>query len=184
MLRCFPLALLCIAVQLVAICAESAPQRAEVLLVGDSLAVGLDAPLRALERERGVVLRTEAVVGTSALYWRPRLRAILAAYKPRRLLVSLGTNDATASDRKRVVEAFRGICDEASAAGVPLAWVAPLPMPPRLRDGLAVVRDAFACALAIDVDAAAVERARDGIHATAAGYATWARLLAARLGEP
>jgi len=67
-----------------------------VFLLGDSLAVGLSAPLGALCQESGVPFQSLATVGTRIDQWAQSqpLADALAAFQPTIVLVSLGTNDA------------------------------------------------------------------------------------------
>ncbi len=67
-----------------------------LLLVGDSLAVGLSAPLGALCRDSGIPFQAIATVGTRIDQWAESqpLSDALAAFQPTIVLISLGTNDA------------------------------------------------------------------------------------------
>ncbi|HMG13525.1 MAG TPA: SGNH/GDSL hydrolase family protein [Gemmatimonadaceae bacterium] len=67
-----------------------------ILLVGDSLAVGLTAPLKALAAERGVPFQALATVGTRIDQWAQSdaLSQALESFQPTLVLISLGTNDA------------------------------------------------------------------------------------------
>lgn len=70
-----------------------------LLLVGDSLSVGLSVPLRALAREAGYEMQTLGKVGSVTNLWAgesaegAQLTALLRSFKPTVVLVSLGTND-------------------------------------------------------------------------------------------
>jgi lysophospholipase L1-like esterase len=67
-----------------------------LMLVGDSLAVGLSAPLSALCRDNGIPFQAIATVGTRIDQWAQSqpLTDALAAFQPTIVLISLGTNDA------------------------------------------------------------------------------------------
>lgn len=67
-----------------------------ILLVGDSLAVGLTVPLGALCRDNGIAFQALATVGTRIDQWATSdsLTQALMNFQPTLVLVSLGTNDA------------------------------------------------------------------------------------------
>lgn len=67
-----------------------------LMLVGDSLAVGLTAPLGALCQDNGIPFQAIAIVGTRIDQWAQSqpLTDALAAFQPTIVLISLGTNDA------------------------------------------------------------------------------------------
>lgn len=67
-----------------------------VLLVGDSLAVGLSAPLGALCQDNGIPFQAIATVGTRIDQWAQSqpLTDALTSFQPTIVLISLGTNDA------------------------------------------------------------------------------------------
>ena len=161
--------------------AMSNPKNKDILLVGDSLAVGLSAPMKALGKRDDVHVHDEAKVGTTASYWVPRLPSILRARRPRVLAVSLGTNDAAIADRKLASEALRGICKVAEELDVRLVWIAPPSLPARLTGAATVRATIDDCAPVVLDISEGIERAPDGIHATGKGYATWALRLWAPL---
>ena len=89
-----------------------------VLVIGDSLAVGLTDPLETALRQRGVAaFKSIAVGGTMSNQWAwsgshvhaRSLDAALADFRPTLVLISLGTND----------EAARGVVDHKGNPAVP-----------------------------------------------------------------
>jgi lysophospholipase L1-like esterase len=111
-------------VALVACCALAAPGLARdgtppetVLVVGDSLATGLQPYLGPLVAPRAVVWDVDA--GRTTPEGLVRLRAELREVTPRAVLISLGTNDGPHADRfrDRIRRALRSI-----PAGVCVIW--------------------------------------------------------------
>lgn len=89
-----------------------------VLLIGDSLAVGLEDPMEKALRARNVgAFKSIAVGGTQINHWawsgsHPHARSLdaaLADFRPTLVLISLGTND----------EAARGVVDHKGDPAVP-----------------------------------------------------------------
>lgn len=154
-----------------------------VLLVGDSLAVGLARPLALLLAP----LTSAAVGGTRIDHWHgPTMaRALLVA--PSLVVVVLGTNDIAAHMAGNEARPqIRAVVAMARAAGASVAWVGPPSLP---WDGFGV-RAALAQELSdlgvplFDSEAAApVARHSDGVHMTPAGYAEWAAQIAAWIAE-
>ena len=165
--------------------AAAAPRlpRRRWLLVGDSLAQGLEAGLRKRINAAGDELRAVSVVGTRAADWAGDTFAeLLRDLSPDAVIVVLGTNDAAAASPQSFRTAASSIADDANRAGVPLAWVEPPPLPPRLAGAeavRAVVRDV--ATRAIPSDRAVAGRARDGVHYSPAGYDAWAAQIWAAL---
>lgn len=154
-----------------------------ILLLGDSLAVGLGDPFSAIAANNGVAVDVRAVSGKTAVYWQPYVRELLNTVRPDMLLVSLGTNDAVASNPAPYVGAIKSICSMAADSGTRLAWIVPpsLPLePPNRFPSLGAINQAiFDCSPeAIDVSGSLqAMRAGDGIHFTGQGYAAWAKLI-------
>lgn len=154
-----------------------------VLLIGDSLAVGLGPPLRELAGAAGLELVVEAQQSTRIDQWAgERLRGLLATFQPGLTLVSLGTNDM----RQRAArEAKRGqigeLVDTVRRGGGDLAWIGPPSMPfPDAGIRALLWEELNARSVPFfDSSARTIERAHDRIHATATGYQRWAEQIAA-----
>lgn len=151
-----------------------------IMLIGDSLAVGLERPLGALAAAAGVPFEGHGVTGTRIGQWSlgdkapmNHLDGWLAAFRPTHVLVSLGTNDAAGSgvDRASVETLLRKIL---AAGAVPL-WIGPPAMPPRI--ALNAVQEAVRSTgvVYLSSDRLEIPRAADGIHPTSLGYGHWAR---------
>jgi hypothetical protein len=161
-----------IALLLVSRSKAALPRGAKILLFGDSLAVGLKAPLAARAKASGYGFFAEGVVGSRADQWEEKINSILLREQPSLILVSLGTNDAVASGEERL-SAIRRLSQILSAYGATRVWIAPPSLPPKFDD--APVRTAILASNENVIDARAMrfERASDGIHATPKGYEDW-----------
>lgn len=152
--------------------ATTLPRARRVLLVGDSLAVGLGPPLGKLYRARGTELVADGKGATNAAQWVRWLPSRLAVEKPDLVLVSLGTNDALSPTLK---EAFEGhaeeLARECSEAGARCLFLWAPNYTTKLLEPLPSV-PGFA-------PPSGVELQSDGIHPTVAGYASWAARIAA-----
>jgi len=152
---------------------------ARILMIGDSLAVGLGPPLKKLASAQGYGVAYDGKVGTRSGQWAsgPSLPADLARDKFDVVLVSLGTNDMpTNFSAEQIQAAMATIVDKIRAAGAQPVWVAP-PRMVTLRED--AVRQAIA-SLGVPVfpsDALDIPRGGDRIHPTAIGYAGWAGAL-------
>lgn len=154
--------------------ATAHPRPTRILLVGDSLAVGLASELRRLAATDGVaVVGVEAIVSTRLDQWAPKMPVLLAQYKPDLVLVSLGTNDAGMSVPTSNAGAASSIVSAIGAAGARAFWIGMPTLPSRLQAD--VVRQMIQATGVNYFDSRNVsfERAGDGIHATTGGYAAW-----------
>jgi len=179
-----------------------------VLVIGDSLAVGLATPLEQALRARGVgAFRSIAVGGTMINQWAwsgshlqaRQLDAALAEFQPTLVLISLGTND----------EASRGAVDykgdpaqppygpgfsvanqrkdsipklASKLAGVRSVWLGP-PVTSRWEPDRAF-RDLIAAnwpGRYFNTESIALAKASDKLHMTGSGYRTWSDAIIAWL---
>ena len=106
---------------------------ARLLLVGDSLAVGLAPPLGQLARDNGVLFDSAGKVGSTVGQWadpNSSLGVVLRqklAQKPAVVLVSLGTNDEALSvaSARAELPLLDQLVETIKASGADLAWVGP-----------------------------------------------------------
>lgn len=150
-----------------------------VALAGDSIAVGLSAPLGRLVRALGAQFFWDAESGTSARQWRSRIDSVLAR-RPRTVLVNLGGNDAASPALTAEFAAnMRVIVNKIRAAGAQPILLEP---PGRPSPSFAVIQQGLRSTGAIVlVPSPALPRAPDGVHFTAAGYQEHAQNIAESL---
>lgn len=170
-----------------------------ILLIGDSLAVGLGTPLGALARDAGLAFQTLATVGTRIDQWGSSgtygdaLSVALASFQPTIVLISLGTNDAymrpsTGEDIGARQAPFMDALLTKIEAARPRAvvWIAPPTLPPAAVS-LAPVRALIQSEREIGLppkirprvaifpsQRLTLPRGPDGIHPVTSGYAGWA----------
>lgn len=148
-----------------------------ILLVGDSLAVGISRNLKKALAEHNTVLFTHAIGATNSKQWAIKgwLPAALKKWKPENVLVILGTNDsgipasrkAFPDNAKRIVET----CHKLGAETV--IWSTPpkISIHPDF-----IFNGAKSCAdVVIDYRSLKVKMApKDTIHPSQEGYKVWA----------
>lgn len=170
------------AVALFALTAAGPKRRAKpkrVLLVGDSLAVGLAGPLGSHLRAGGVDVAAGVKGATIAGFWQPKLDAMLRDHQPELVLFSLGTNDCRFEESRACAdfqERTRDLAEQCHTRGARPVFLIPawLSWAQRIRDRLTYGADSWE-------PSAWPELQRDQIHPTAAGYKTWAADLAGRI---
>lgn len=147
---------------------------APVMLIGDSLALGLAPRLEHEFANRGVQFSSHARSGSTAPQWLSQgwLSAALAEH-PKTVLVSLGTNDSVSKAGAHTYPAFmKDLLAKIRAVGASPIVLAPPKMPwavPAV-SGVPVV-----------AAPASVPRQPDGVHPTIAGYDLWSAAIARRL---
>jgi lysophospholipase L1-like esterase len=168
-----------------------------ILLVGDSLAVGLSTPLGALAKDRGIAFSALATVGTRIDQWAQSqdLKDALASFQPTIVLISLGTNDAYMMPPPDVgvrqapymdalltmIETGWTHSDDYGLGPRAIVWIAP-PTLPDAAISIAPVRALIADQAALlhrrisiyPSDRLTLARGPDGIHPVVSAYAAWA----------
>jgi lysophospholipase L1-like esterase len=165
----------------------------KVLLAGDSLALGLTAPLTAEASKYGIELKGDGRTSTTAAQWVTGgwLAKDISDFAPTVTLISLGTNDAT-GDLQNWASNIQTLVDQATSKGGAVAWIGPPYFAPTLKQfppgNIAKMRQILLDTLTprginvfpTDADAPAKDYARsaDGIHMSAEGYKAWAKDIA------
>jgi len=166
---------------------------ARILLVGDSLAVGLSNPLSEIAQSHGTEVKADGRTGTTAHDWVRGgwLAQDVASFNPDLILISLGTNDA-AGDLSAFGPNVTTLIDQATSKGGKLAWIGPPYFAPTLPNfpagNVERMRQTLLDTLSprginlFRSDAGGAERdyarAADKLHMTPAGYADWAKAIA------
>jgi len=162
-----------------------------VLVIGDSLAVGMGPHFQALGKEAGVEVKVLAKVGTRIDQWAGSavLQQTLDSFQPDMVLVSLGTNDEylTGDAVARQAPALEALLKKFESASITrhlrhgveyIVWIGP-PTLPRQTNGItAMIQDAAAGLTPrfhyFHSEKLDIPRGPDKLHPTARGYAGWA----------
>lgn len=143
-----------------------------ILLIGDSLAVGLSASMRKLCQDAQVQFAAMAKEGTNITQWSAREYPDADV-----VLVSLGTNDMKMSDPLSERPKLDLLLQKLKATSKRVVWIAPPPMPFPDRGVRAMLAEATSAAGIEVFPSVDVPRGPDKIHPTAAGYAGWAGII-------
>ncbi len=164
------------------------PGKTRLLVVGDSLAVGLSPYLGALASPRKVAFDSLAAVGTRIDQWAhsATLRDKLRSFSPTLVLVSLGTNDAymmgTDIVSKQRAE-LRTLLAMIRDSGADYVWIGPPALPaPKTPAMLTMLLSEIPSLHYYHSETLSLPRGPDGLHPTIKGYAGWAGALWAHLG--
>ena len=155
------------------------PGKTRLLLVGDSLAVGLAPPMRAIAKDQSVVFDSIAKEGTRIDQWASSaaLGDKIVSFQPSLALVSLGTNDEYlegdgAAERQRGY--LRQLLQRFADARVPVVWIGPPKLPRPTNGVVAMIRSEVPGTNYFPSQLLEIPRGPDQIHPTARGYAGWA----------
>jgi lysophospholipase L1-like esterase len=155
---------------------KTLPPPSRVLLIGDSLAVGLASPLK--KELAPAVLEVRAHVGSRASDWvsggkyQQELDSALGTLQPEVVLISLGTNDS-AGGGTGYAKHFKEIADWVRTNGAAPIFLGP-PELPWARGEIYVAAEAAGFLIKAPPGLA---HASDGVHLTPQGYAEWAKYL-------
>ena len=145
-----------------------------VLLVGDSLAVGINGPMKQLAAASGIEYQGKGVTGSRIDQWAKTLLDEQLGFEPTIVLVSLGTNDMKMSDP--VVQQsghVQTILQKARDKGAQVVWIVPPTMPFPDKGVRQMILDAQPDGV-VRADYLELPRAADQIHMTPSGYSTFA----------
>lgn len=151
-----------------------------VLLIGDSLAVGLKSPLSVLASADGLAFRGAGIGGTHIGSWTGGHLSNALAFNPTLVLVSLGTNDAymmVDDVWARQEPKLRMLLEKIRAQGAEIVWIGPPSLPDPY--GRKSVDQNFLVQLRAHapnyMDSTGLDLPRaDRLHPTGAGYQQWA----------
>jgi lysophospholipase L1-like esterase len=167
------------------------PGESRVLLIGDSLAVGLAPPMRSLAAESNVEFFSLAKEGTridqwASGSWSAQLDAALASFAPTLVLVSLGTNDEymMGDAVTRQAPFLEALLAKLRDAGAEVVWIGPPTLPKPTNGIVAMLVAAIPDTNYFPSSSLAIPRASDGIHSTPRGYAGWAGSIWSWMGAP
>jgi lysophospholipase L1-like esterase len=150
---------------------------AHVLLLGDSLAVGLAPELAKLAKRDSVDFAAEPKGGTSVCQWVEDswLLPPLKKHNANLLLLSLSANDYQRNDPEHVRASINELVRKAQGYGVRVRWIAPPRMPFRdPNDVRQMWVDALGSEPWFDGEELDIPRGPDHIHPTGPGYAAFA----------
>lgn len=163
--------------------------KSRLLVVGDSLAVGLSPYLRELSGPRKVAFDSTAVVGTRIDQWSQSaaLKSEIAQFHPTLVLISLGTNDAYMMGGAATAETQRARLRELLAliksAGADYVWIGPPQLPSAKNPYvLAMIREEIPSSHYYHSERLDLPRGPDGLHPTIKGYAGWAGRIWTHIG--
>lgn len=148
-----------------------------VMLLGDSLALGMSREFRKIAQDTGYRPVTHAKVGSTASQWIKWVDQDLKDNNPSLVVVSLGTNDARGyADVKKNPGVFEALIDAIVDSGAYVVWIGPpavdLKKVPRIKETRQLIKDVAPIYFESEVIPLHTE---DGIHPNALGYVRWMR---------
>ncbi len=161
-----------------------------ILLVGDSLSVGLKFPMAALAKEAGYEFKHLGKEGTAMNAWAAdtshgsSLNAELSGWKPTIVLVSLGTNDEAIKKYNPSADVVTQqspylpkLLAKIRASGATVLWIGPPAnsfMSPELRK---LIRSSVGSDHYFNSESYNIPKQPDAIHPTVKGYSAWAGVI-------
>ena len=157
--------------------ADSLPLGSKLMLVGDSLGVGLGPRFRLLAKEYQYKSVTDSIGGTTTKQWVSWLPQRLKQHNPDLLLVSLGTNDSGFWGKAMIEnpESIDKLLQIAKDNGTILFWIG-IPIMPEKKLPFATDIDNLIESKSeyyFNSKEFQFQRAEDKIHFTGFGYADW-----------
>lgn len=149
---------------------------ATVMLIGDSLAAGMESKFISLAHKDKYVPVTHTVSGTSIFQWIKWIKSDLEKKRPALVVISLGTNDAVIYDNvKNHAYLYKNFIKTIADSGAILVWLGPPNISqkriPRIADERALIKKYTSYYF----ESEAIEKplGGDGIHSSPTGYSRW-----------
>lgn len=151
------------------------PQK-KILLVGDSLAQGLAAPMLESSKKSKAKLSINCTHSTRTDYWSPKIESIINSIRPDVVIVSLGTNDSGISNTESQRIHIKKIVATAKKYKAKILWLLPPKLPKKFRgkDGIRkIIFEELKPEEVYNSDDDNLERTKDEVHMTGNGYKSW-----------
>jgi hypothetical protein len=147
----------------------------KILLVGDSLAVGLSREFNIVAKKAGYVPVVHAKIGSSTMQWLKWIKGDLRTHHPKLVVVSLGTNDAAGYGMvEKMPDMHRKLVDAVLNADSFIVWVGPPAISTKRVKKIEEVRQIIKEATPIYFASEELDiRLFDGIHSDGVGYSRW-----------
>lgn len=152
-------------------------KKSNILLVGDSLALGMSYQFIKLARENGYNPHTSAIGGSNTLQWVSKIDKELIHHKPKLVLVSLGTNESGYWGQFILnhPDIYKDFVNKINKTGAKIVWIGlpelpmnKLPQQNKVRELINNATDVY-----YDSTTIQIQKAEDEIHATPEGYKYW-----------
>lgn len=146
-----------------------------IMLVGDSLAVGLETEFTRLAKVEGYVPSHHVIGGTATWQWLRWIDGDMDRNKPKVVVVSLGTNDAAGYDAvQRDPKVFSRLVSAVEAKGGHVVWLGPPNISASRISKIQVTRELIKSSAPLFFESEALKLTlSDGIHTTGDGYRMW-----------
>jgi len=156
-----------------------------IMLVGDSLAVGLGSHFHSEAKRNGYVPVSHTLSGTATTYWLKRMDQLLKQHSPKLVLVSLGTNDSYGVGQHSPAQMhYQRMVDMVIDSGAMLVWIAP---PDIRKEKVVKINEVREMIKEISPLYFPSEKYHipliDGIHTTGLGYGFWMKNIWSWLSE-
>ncbi len=149
---------------------------ATVMLIGDSLASGMEQKFISLARRSGYVPVSHTANGSSIFQWIKWIKNDLEKNRPELVIISLGTNDATIygkviQNQKLYQDLFKEIED----SGAVHVWIEPPNISkkriPKISETKNIIRKFTV--FSFESEKIGMQIGNDGVHPSALGYSKW-----------
>ena len=156
-----------------------------IMLVGDSLAVGLGSHFHSMAKINGYKPVSHTLSGTATTYWLTRMDQLLKQHSPKLVLMSLGTNDSYGVGQHSPSPShYQRMTDMVVNSGAILVWIAP---PDIRKEKVVKINEVREMIKEISPLYFPSEKYHipliDGIHTTGLGYGFWMKNVWSWLSE-
>lgn len=145
-----------------------------VLLIGDSLGVGLSTEFLKIAKSNGYKPVAHVVSGTTTKFWAKAVLRDIEVHRPSLVVVSLGTNDAVNTGfTQKTYEDFAVALND---VGTFVVWIGPPAIKASKIAKIEKTREEIRSSVPNFFESENIEiPLLDGIHSTGQGYAKWMR---------
>lgn len=155
----------------------------KILVIGDSMAQGLEPHFKKLSLENNISIITRFKIGSSSFYWSgdENLTQEIEKFHPDVVLIVLGANEWIASSNPKLKRAIKKLTSNIALTNTEYVWIGP-PIN-EAKEYYQMLRDTTNPKFVYDYTELNVTRAKDKIHPNSKGFSQWSKMIFLKLSQ-
>lgn len=162
---------------------QSIKHKNSIMVIGDSMAQGLQPHFDKLAKEHNISIYTRYKVGSSSFYWSndKQIKDDIYTIQPSMVLIVLGSNEWLGSSNPKLKRAIKKLVNDIQAANTQYIWIGP-----PIKDALKyqqMLSETANPRYVYDYTDLNVTRSKDKIHPDRKGFSRWSEMILSKLSQ-